>query len=317
MRFFNLILIFFIFSNTSLKQQPTDSQLSIQKSLQRIVSARIYNNRLWTLGDDDASYAAEVLNKLNPTYVSGLIHVDAQFKLTDKQIEDFNTIQKAIKAVNPDCKFDFPINPNQYKTPTDILSKIKAIDEKLDIDIWYLDFYAGEFKTSSKVIDAVIQYAHQNQQWVGGNELEKTLLKNGDFVAFTDANVVDIKLKEEIIKIGEQYNKPIVFQINNNTNKSNDDTVHTYIKKWKTFERERHIKRLAKNQASWKYKLMYPVFFPVYLRHTAYDAGKDGEIIKKYQEVMDLYNELEINLPVIFEIYSKLSGFWISICLIP
>lgn len=293
MRILSFILIFFVISAFVNHQEHKTYKDGLQETLRRIVSARIYNNKLWTLGDHDANYAADVLSQLNPTYISGLIHLDASNKLTDKQIQSFKIIQKKVKSVNPDCKFDFPINPNHYKTPEDILTKLKEINATLNIDIWYLDFYQSEFRKSSKVIEAVIEFAHQNQQWVGGNELDKSLLKKGDFVAFTDASTVNLDLKAEIIRIGKQYNIPIVFQINNDTNISNDDTVHTYIKKWKTYERERHVRRLAKNQASWKYKLMYPVFFPVFLKHTAYDAAQDGEILAKYQSIMNLYNELE------------------------
>ncbi|MDX2302013.1 MAG: hypothetical protein NW226_04395 [Microscillaceae bacterium] len=294
MRFFMIICIFFFVLTSSVNYRETALHTeNIQPVLQRIVSARLYHNRFWTLGEANADFAAEVLSALKPTYVSGLIHLNASNSLTDKQIQDFKTIRQKIITQNPNCKFDFPINPNHYKESSDILAKIKAIDEKLDIDIWYLDFYQAEFKSSTKVIEAVIQYAHQNGQWVGGNELDKDLLKNGDFVAFTDAVAVDLKMKDEIIKTGEQYDIPVVFQINNNTNISGDDTVHTFIKKWKTFERERHVRRLAQNQMSWKYKLMYPVFFPVFLRQTAYNAAQDGDILKKYQEIMDLYNELE------------------------
>lgn len=259
---------------------------------QRVVLAQIYRNKNWTLEGEDAVSVGKVLADLKPTYVSGLLQLDASYDLSPEQIKRYKKVREMVKAVNPNCKFDFIINPRQFKKPEDILKRMRDIQAKIPVDIWYLDFAEGEYN-SSKVVQAAIAAAHENKQLIGGNFQDSNLLKMGDFVAFSDNEKVDIKLKEEILKTGEKFGKPILFQINNDTNRSADDTVHTFIRKWKTYERERYVKRLSRNQLSWKYRLMYPVFFPVYLRKEAYNAAKDNEILKSYLEVMALYNELE------------------------
>ena len=114
-----------------------------------------------------------------------------------------------------------------------------------------------------------------------------------DFFAYHDGYGLDMKDKEEIKKISAEYNIQVILQINNDSGRSIDDTVHTFTKKWATYEREAYIKRLSRNQSTWNYRLMYPVFFPVFLNQYAYNAEKDGDILKAYIDLMDLYNKAE------------------------
>ncbi len=263
----------------------------IDTVLKRIVMAQAFYNKNWTLSEETPKSIGKTLAQFKPTYVSGLIYFNERSTITEKQMQAYSQIQKIVRASRADCQFDVMINPNQYKQPEDIIARMQAIHDQFDIDIWYLDFSEDQYKASGKVVEAAINFARQHDQLIGGNDLDKDLLKSGDFVAYHDGMEIDLKLKDDIKDTAEKFPARIVFQLNNDSNRSTDDTVHTFMKKWKTYERERHVKRLARNQDSWNYRLMYPVFFPVYLKQNAYNAAKDGEILEVYQELMNLYNE--------------------------
>lgn len=291
-----ILAICFIYSQSyfvSAKPIAADqSPVNLKETLRRVVSARVYHNNNWTLGEQSPSEVGQVLASLQPTYVSGLIYLDARFSVKEAQMKALKTIQSTIKAQSPYCKFDFTINPNQFKKPEEMVARMQALDKALDIDIWYLDFVEAEYNTKASVVEAAIAYAHKQGQLIGGNELDKSLLKAGDFVAFYDAAKIDLDTRDEMKKLKEQYGIEILLQINNDSGRSADDTVHTFIKKWSHVERLKHIKRFSKNQFSWKYRLMYPIYFPVFLKKYAYDAAQDrnGEQLKAYLELMELYN---------------------------
>lgn len=257
----------------------------------RVLSARVFHNNNWTVGDRTAEEVGEVLAQLQPTYISGLIYLDDRIELKEKHIEAYQKIRAKVLAQSPDCKFDFTINPRQFDKPEDIIARMQSIDEQLDIDIWYLDFIEARNKAKSKIIEAAVSYAHSQGQLIGGNELEPSLLKQGDFVAFHDGQSINLDMKDDMAKLLEDYDIKILFQINNDSGRSTDDTVHTFIKKWDKSKRIAHVKRLAKNQYSWEYRLMYPIFFPVYLKQYSYDAGVDDDILETYQELIENYNQ--------------------------
>ncbi|NJL79739.1 MAG: hypothetical protein HC917_14490, partial [Richelia sp. SM2_1_7] len=79
-----------------------------------------------------------------------------------------------------------------------------------------------------------IAYAHAQGKRIGGNEPEKALLKEADFMAVYDGRSIDLDLREDISKlIADNAQLTVLFQINNDSNRSTDDTVHTFIKNGK------------------------------------------------------------------------------------
>lgn len=253
----------------------------------RILSARFYHNQQWVLENTDLAEAVEVLKSIKPSYVSGLMYFDATHAPNAEQIAAFKAVREAL----PTAKLDVVLNPNDYKKPEELLAKMKEIEAKLNPDIWYFDFKASNFKASAKHLSEAIAYAHAQGKRIGGNEPEKALLKEADFVAVYDGRSIDLDFKEDISKlIADNTQLTVLFQINNDSNRSTDDTVHTFMKKWKTYDRAEHIKRLARNQNSWKYRLMYPVFFPTFLNKQAYQAQQDADMLKIFEELMAIHN---------------------------
>ncbi|GAB4405497.1 MAG: hypothetical protein OHK0053_31430 [Microscillaceae bacterium] len=256
----------------------------------RIVSAQIYAGNLWVLEQENPVSVGSILAKLSPSYVSGLLCPGSDENLSSEQINAYHQIRAAVLAAQPQCKFDLVICPNQYTEPEALTARMRYLNDMLHLDGWFLDFVPGTQKASAKVIEAAVAYAHSQNQFIGGNELNKSLLKMGDFVVLHDGQTIDLKLKEEISNLSKTYNIPILFQINTHSQRGADDTAHTFMRKWQTHQRGEHIKRLARNQVSWRYRLMYPVFFPVYLNKNAYNASRDGLMLKSLLELMTQYN---------------------------
>ncbi|NJL13093.1 MAG: hypothetical protein HC913_08915 [Microscillaceae bacterium] len=256
----------------------------------RIVSAQIYAGNLWIVEQENPPSVGAILAKLSPTYVSGLLCPDPDENLSSEQINAYHQIRELVLAAQPQCKFDLVLCPNLYKEPEDLIARMRYLNDMLHLDGWLLDFVPGTQKASAKLIEAAVAYAHSQNQFIGGNELNKSLLKMGDFVVLHDGQTIDLKFKEEILNLSKTFNIPILFQINTHSQRGADDTTHTFMKKWQTHQREEHLKRLARNQVSWRYHLMYPVFFPVYLNKNAYNASRDGMMLKSLLELMAQYN---------------------------
>lgn len=288
LKYYSFILFFFLCFQAFAQNKGS---LQPKEVFKRVLATRVYSKNLWTLYGFQAEKIAEVLIGLNPTYISGLISVDANYTLSDEQVKIFAKIRELVQKKYPDCKFDVAINPRQYKKPEDLVQKMKEINEKISIDLWFLDFYTAENKSNSKNIEAAIAYAHEQGQLIGGNELSVTMLKNADFVVFNDGYGVTPKLKEDIVKMVADYKIPALFQLNNDIDTSDRDLAHQFVKRWEKHEREEYVKRLSRNQFSWKYSLMYPVFYPVYLGKESYNITKDEKMVDLYLELMKLYNQ--------------------------
>ncbi len=260
---------------------------------QRVLMAQMYYNQNWTLDRDTPEMIADSLISLKPTYISNLIYLSASKTLQEDQIQAYQLIRQRVRKALPNCVFDFVINPREYKSPEEIVSKMQEIEEQLEVDIWYLDFAETLTKARSKVTEAAINYAHQQGKRVGGNEPLSEILKMADFVVYHDGMNIDLSLKDEILKLNEKYSIQVLFQINHDGSRSADDSAHTFVKKWRTFQRVKHLKRLSRNQRSWKYKLMYPVYYPVIIKQESYNATRDGNIMHDLRTLLDLNNPLE------------------------
>lgn len=283
-----LILCIYLSSNTF--AQKNKEETAIDKILKRTVMARVFNKNFWTLQELDAQKVGETLAKLKPSYVSNLIHLDNETPLSEKHIQAFQNIQNTIKAQNPDCKFDFVLNPRQYRRSEEVIAKMKEISSKIQVDIWFLDYYTAQFKGEGNVLDGIMAFARSQNQLVGANSDDKSVIKNVDFIVYHDGQGLEMKQKAEIEQLRKDFEKPILVQVNNDTDRTDSDNIHTFIKKWDKTKRELYIKRLARNQMTWKFRLAYPVFFPVYLGKDAYNATKDGNLLEVYLELMRVNN---------------------------
>jgi hypothetical protein len=289
---YKLLIISYLLTYTWAIAQKYRPINDTDKMMMRTVMARVFHKNTWTLYGLDAAYVGDNLAKLNPTYISGLLFLDDQTALSDKHIQAYNTIREKVLQQNPQCKFDVVLNPRQYKKTEDLLARMEEINRKIKVDIWFFDFYKAAYKDDYKTVKAAIEYAHSQGQLVGINELDKSYLKIADFATVHDGFGVDMKTREQITQILEEYKIPVGMQINSDPDKTNDDNIHTFTKKWEKHEREALVKRLAKNQITWRFRLMYPVFYPVYLQQHAYNAAKDGNMIQVFLELMKVYNIL-------------------------
>jgi hypothetical protein len=289
---YNLLIISYLVVFNVANAQKYRPINETDKLMMRTVMARIFHKNTWTLYGLDANYVGDNLAKLQPTYVSGLLFLDDQTLLSEKHIQAYNTVREKVLKESPQCKFDLVLNPCQYKKAEDLVARMTEINAKIKVDIWFFDFYKAAYKDDYKVVKAAIEYAHTQGQLVGINELTKSYLKMVDFATVHDGFGVDMKTREQIAQLIEEYKIPIGLQINSDPDKTNDDNIHTFTKKWEKHEREALIKRLAKNQITWRFRLMYPIFYPVYLQQHAYNAAKDGNIIQVCLDLMKVYNIL-------------------------
>lgn len=263
----------------------------MSNTLKRIVQARLYQYQTWTVQGETPETVGKILAQFTPSYVSGLMHPSAEKPFTAEQGMAFAKIRETVLKENPNCKFDIVLNPRHYKNAEAMTDHMATIMGIVTVEGWFLDFYEAPYKADGKMIAAVVAFAHQYSQFVGGSTTTKNIAEKLDFIAVHDGKTVDLKQKEEIAELIKDLKTPVAYHLNNDNDKSDDDSIHTFMKKWDTKKRVEHIKRLARNQTSWKYRLMYPVFFPVYLNKEAYHAPKDGNMAEVIKGAMKLYNQ--------------------------
>ncbi len=262
------------------------------QAISRIAQARVYQQRQWTLLVQDQSQPSETpttvgqaLASLTPTWVAGLIRVSAGQPLTQDQIDAFNTIRSLVLAVNPDCKFDIVLNAAQYTGPNDIVNQMKAINAQVPVDIWYLEKFYETYRDQRTMIDAAITYAHSQGQPIGGDALLNQMPPHADFAVVETQNFsLDARQIDRLIK---KYHIPVIAHLDDETNATE---ARTFITKYDTAQRIGYITRLAKNQKSWKYRLMYPIFYPLYPAGEAYDSLQDDSILGLILSLMQDYN---------------------------
>src|SRR5262249_31742832 len=95
------------------------TRIAIADVFARPVISRTYEQQRWTLRDpvggadrEDAAAAAAALAGLRPSYISGLIYLENGTAVTQRMVDDYDTIRAAARAANPNVKLDVEISLN-------------------------------------------------------------------------------------------------------------------------------------------------------------------------------------------------------------
>jgi len=266
-----------------------------QKSLERVVVARIYNQGQWTLPNETAVTVGVAIAKLNATYVSQLIRLSATAQLTPQMIINYNTVRHVVSVANPNAIFDIVLNAMEYPNSSSIVNRMQTIIAAIHVDGFYFDFYHPAYKTYPQVVEDGISYAHSQGKFVAGDIFGGSFIPpNTDFIVCCEGNftVDQNRLIKFHLTYGPDY--PILVHLNNNPSHYPYTESCVFMYNYNTTQRQSYVAELARNQTQMNYHYMYNVFFPQCPTRLSYDSLNDGTMFRTIKNLMGKYNPLSI-----------------------
>lgn len=282
----------------------TESRAAINagEAFRRVVAARIYQHDTWVLPAADGYRAAELpdlldrrvayvcdkLAELDPTYVSGLLRFDAlePVDAASDQVRVYRGVRTCLEtAVGHKVRFDVVLNAIHYSKPQAMEGKpkydtrrqaqraledrLRDIDQILQPDILFFDFYSVPFHHSNWFPGALAagnDWIHDHAEhlrFVGGNVWGMNAPPGTDFVVldnFDRPHLVGFDfVARQAAELGKKY--PVLMHLENNPTKREGKGT-----RWTSLGRSYRRDVLAEHatrQNRVGYWYMYPVFFPL------------------------------------------------------
>ena len=264
-------------------------------------SARMVSVRMWQYGQFTAERETpesigSALASLRPTFASALLRYDKTEKVTARQVRDWNTVVAAVRAANPDVKFDVELDGLQYRSVGQVLRRMREIRSKVDLDGWLIDFYTTAAREHPDVWKAAIESAHANGEFLGGNAFGIT--KNPAVPKGTDYEAVqDSDMKVNLPATRELARRVTTFMHLGNDPYRQDSDGCTFIEKFTTGQRLAYVRKRAGQQAKYDFRFEYPVFFPECARNRdrqtptvfTYNAPRDAPMMPTIGSLLDRY----------------------------
>jgi hypothetical protein len=289
--------------------------------MKRVIIARMFQREHWTIPAADSwkvdqypdpierriAYVCEALAFLKPTYVSGLVRIDAEQELTpaSEQVRVFDGVKKCVRGRMPAghaVAFDVVLNALHYSDPEyDVHSaeagakklrqRLESAQLVLQPDAWFFDFYTTPWnqpknaqgqKRFPQAIRAGINWIHDDKpykgrQLVGGNAWGSNIPDGTDFISITDkggmGDVADLAAK-----IRQQNDIPLLMHIRNDPHIEGSEG-----RLWINGSRAYRKSVLAREVEGQKhgYAYMLPVLFPLDKHMNSYNAVEDGNMMER------------------------------------
>lgn len=283
-----------------------DTLYFARDGLKSTVIARMYQRTEWTIpaadqyrpdlyprrADRRIHYVCDAIAPLRPTYVSGLIRLDADQVIDDAMVEVWEGVRRCIeRRVDHKVRFDVVLNTLHYtdesegvKSKADgaarIFERIGSANQRLDPDGYFFDFYSipwtdKEHRQHPDALLEGIQRIKGGGRFVGGNVWGDVVPRGSSFVAITDRGGRD-NVENHMDRL-RGAGVPVLMHIRNDPHIDGSEG-----RRW--FERDKaYRKRILRRHVRWAstgYEYMFPVFFPLGPGQVAYDAVADGLIAR-------------------------------------
>jgi hypothetical protein len=260
----------------------------------RIVSARVYQHGTWVVPGETPDTVGKALASLNPSLVSGLIRFEPGESVKDHEVDAWNTIRERVLRASPDAHFGIELNALAYTSTDQVTEQMSEIRSKLDPSGWFFDFYTPAYKRRPDVVEAAINSAHQNGEWVGGNAFglgqDPKVPPGSDYLAVQD---IDFSLNlSRVRELAKQI--PVAVHLGNNPGHPNSSGC-LFIDKLDTDKREAYVKMRAGQQKANDFRFAYPVLFPECdftppKGLISFNAIKDGSMLPTIKQLLDRYD---------------------------
>ena len=262
----------------------------------RIANARVYQNHFLTAKGETPAEIGAALAQLRPTYVSAMLRYRAGQKVRPRELQAWQTIVAAVRAVSPEAKFSVELNALEYPTVAKLNQMMAGIRSAVDNDGWLFDFYTTAAKKNPKVTAAAVANAHANGEFLGGNAFgitsNPTIPANTDYIAVQDFGF-DINLPA-VKKLSKRV--PVFFHLGNSPGFASSDGCQ-FIEGLSTKRRIAYVGKRAGQQAAYGFRFGYPVYFPECERNRntrnptifAYEAPGDDPMMTAIDDLMNRF----------------------------
>ena len=263
---------------------------SIKSIFLRIVQARIYHAGDWTLTDNSQTpvTAARTIASLQPTFVTGLVRVSNDLKLSNAEAEAFKSVRSAVLAIAPTCRFDAVLNLGVISSGDHLVGRLKELNFRIQPDAWTFHVARNTQALVPEVFEEGIAYAHSCGQMVGYDGPLSLVPEGVDFIVVRAWGMtVDA---EDLAVLRAKHRVPLIVQLPTTSSAGQPEEVAAFSKNMGTKERSELLTELAANQSDLGYRLAYPVYYPVDASHRAFDVTKDNTLLVTIRSLLARYD---------------------------
>ena len=265
-------------------------KLSSKATFQRVVQARIFHSGVWTLAGTSQTpvTVGRTIASLQPTFVTGLLRLPDRGDLSNAEVEAYETVRSAVMASSKNCRFDVLINAGVEHSGETFIRRMKESATRLHPDAWTFYVSPETEMIAPEVFQEGISQAHLCGQMVGYDGPLSLIPEGVDFIVI---RAWDLKVnRRQIDMLRAKQKVPLIVELPTTLGVKAPPEVIAYVEEMQTGERGALMSQFAENQYSWGYRLAYPVFYPLYPAHHAFDATKDNMLLVSIRALLAKFN---------------------------
>lgn len=264
-------------------------------TLKRVALGRLFQHEEWVVkaaGEDPAKridYACRAFARLEPTYVSGLVRLDADEKIRPEVVAAYRGVRECVRReTKRSVRFDVVLNARHYGSADLVRTRLREVKEAFDPDVVFFDFFADpwnerEWEKNRGAMTAAIDWIQGHGMLAAGNvqlsDKDGRVPPSADFVAIKYGNNGFEGVKNQVDKI---RGVPVLMHIQNDP--QIDGSAGLAWLNGTPRERRALLDEHTSRAKQIGYEYMYPVFFPLKqvkregkpTDTIAYDASQDG-----------------------------------------
>jgi hypothetical protein len=265
----------------------------------RIASVRVFQRGVFTAPGETPESIGVALARLRPTFVTAPLRYRARDRVTEREMNAWNTIREAVRARRPRAQFAVALNALHYTRARRLETTMARIRRRIAPDAWVFDFYSRAAARRKRVLRAAVASAHRHGETIGGVAFgiarQPRIPGGTDFVVVQPTRFrIDL---DAVAALARRF--PVHMQLGNDPGHPDSDGCR-FIRELSTRERARYIERRARQQAKYAFRFSYPVFFPACVDHrgeadgrgglVTYNATEDAGMMRTIRRLMGRYD---------------------------
>lgn len=264
----------------------------------RVISARVRHTKLNVHPYTNARRIGRSLASMRPTWVTGTLRYRKGQYPDDRETRAWNEIRRIVRETSPTAQFDVVLNAEQYRSIKGLQLQMRRLRAKLDPDGWFFDFLSSAHRRHPQTLKAAVANAHAHGEWIGGNIFgyrNRPQPTSLDFLSVQDGGV---HLHVNAVAKWARR-KPILYHLNSNPQHKNSGGCR-FMRKMNTWRRIKHVRRRAKQQVKYNFRVAYPVLYPQCFKPRrgnpdepilyAYNAFRDPPMADEIRTLLDRYD---------------------------
>jgi len=265
-------------------------KVSAKVIFQRVIQARLFHSGTWTLAGSTQtpSTVARTIASLQPSFVSGLLRIPDHGEISNAEVEGFDTVRNAVRAVNKGCRFDVVLNAGDELPGEHFVRRMTEINAHIHPDAWTLYVHPYEDSIKAEVFEEIIEHAHSLRQMVGYDGPLSLIPEGVDYIIVRAWNLQLNRKQIDLLRAKQHV--PLIVELPSTFGSNITTDASTFIQKMNTAERSMTLTRLAENQASWGYHFAYPIIYPLYPERHAFDATKENILLVTIRSLLARFN---------------------------